>query len=277
MERLSVWPAAAGDPTQNIQLQRDIAVFFARIGVFLVFKGAERGEDAGARVGGLDDGVDVAALGGNEWIGEAFAEFGNFFLAEFFALGFGSFVKLALVHDIDGALRAHDGDLGGGPGEVGVGSNVLRSHDAICATVSFAGDDGDLRDGGFGKSEEQLRAMPDDAAKFLLGAREKTGNILEGNERNVERVAEPHEARAFHGSVDIENTGKEGRLIADDTDGAAVEARKTHDEILRVMFVDFEEIRIVNNRVNGVLKVIRLLGIGGNEGVERFIAASWGV
>src|SRR2546421_4222470 len=245
MERLSVWPAAADDPTQK--LQRDIAVFFARIGVFLVFEGAERGDDAGARVGGVDDGVDVAALGGNERIGEAFAEFGNFFLAEFFALRLGSFVKLALVHDIDRALRAHDGDLGGGPGEVGVRSNVLRSHDAICATVRFAGDDRDLRDGGFGKSEEQLCAMPDDAAKFLLGAREKTRNILEGNERNVERVAEPHEARAFYGSIDIENTSKEGRLIADDTDGAAVEARKTHDEILRVMFVDFEEICFVNN------------------------------
>ena len=61
------------------------------VGVALVFEGAEGGDDAGASVGGLDDGVDVAALGGDEGIGEALAEFGDFFLAELGALGFGNF------------------------------------------------------------------------------------------------------------------------------------------------------------------------------------------
>src|SRR5205823_563527 len=104
---------------------------------------------SGPGVGGLDDGVDVASFGGDEGIGKAVAEFGDFFLAELFALGFGSFVELALVDDIYGAFGAHDGDLRGGPGEIRIGSNVFGCHYAVRAAVCFTGDDSDFRDGGF--------------------------------------------------------------------------------------------------------------------------------
>jgi len=85
---------------------------------------------------------------------------------------------------------------------------------------------------------------------------------------------ETHEARTLHGSVDIEHAGKESGLVADDADGSAIQPREPDDEILRVVFVHFEEKSIVDNRVNGILDVIRLLGIGGNESVQRFLAAS---
>ena len=51
--------------------------------------------------------------------------------------------------------------------------------------------------GGFGKGEEKFRAVPDDAAEFLLRAGKETGNVFEGDQRNIERIAEAHEARAF--------------------------------------------------------------------------------
>ncbi len=40
------------------------------------------------------------------------------------------------------------------------------------------------------------------------------------------------------------------------------------------MFVDFEEETIINNQVDRVFNIVRLLGIGGNERIERFLAAS---
>src|SRR6266851_3952204 len=43
------------------------------------------------------------------------------------------------------------------------------------------------------------------------------------------------------------------------------------------MFVDFEEIGVVDDGVNGVLDVVGFLRIGGDEGVERLIAAIGGV
>src|SRR6202795_4461336 len=245
--------------------QWNVAVFFAGIRVALVFEGTKRGDDAGSGVGGFDDGVNVAALGSDEGIGEAVAEFGDFFLAEFFAPGFGSFVELALVDDIHRTLGTHYGNLRRRPGEIGVGTDVFGGHHAVRATVGLAGDDSDFRDGGFGEGEKELRAMLDDAAELLLRTGEKARNVFEGDERNVKGVAETHEASSLHGSDDVENTGKEGRLIADNADGPAVEARKAHDEVLGIMLMDFEEITVVNNRVEGVLNVVRLLGIGGNE------------
>src|SRR5204862_5663422 len=143
---------------------------------------------------------------------KAFAEFGNFCLAKLFALGIGSLCQFAFVDNVHRTFRAHDGDLRGGPGEIGIGSNMLRGHDAVRAAIGLAGDDGDFRDGGFGEGEKQLGAVPDDPAEFLLGARQEAGDILESNQRNIESVAKTNEAGTFDGSVDIEDDRKSTRL-----------------------------------------------------------------
>src|SRR2546430_4370633 len=65
-----------------------------------------------------------------------------------------------------------------------------------------------------------------------------------------------------------------GWLVTNDADRAAVEARKAHDEVFSIVFVDFEEKSVVNDGMDGVLDVVRLLRIGRNQGVERLIAAS---
>src|SRR6266478_5194316 len=252
--------------------QRDVAVFFLGVGVALGFQGAEGGDNSGAGGGGLDYGVDVAALGGYEGVGETVAKFFDFFTAHRFALGFRNFFQLTLVDDVDGAFGAHDRDFRGGPREIGVGADVLGSHDAIGATVGFAGDDSDFGDGGFGEGEEQLGAVLDDAAEFLLRAGEEAGDVLEGDERDVESVAEAHEARAFYGGVDVEHAGKKGGLIGDDADRAAIQSRKTHDDIFGEMFVNFEEVRIVHDGVDGVFDVVGLLRIVGDERIKRSVA-----
>src|SRR5207253_5485511 len=178
------------------------------------------------------------------------------------------------VYDVHRAFRTHDRDLRGGPGEIGVGANVLGSHHAVGAAISLARDNRNLRNCGFGKSEKQLRAMLDDPAKFLLRSGKKAGNVFKGQQRNVERIAEAHEARAFHRSVDIENPGEVGGLIADDTDGAAVEPGKTNDKIFRIVFVDLEEIAFVHDGMNHFLDVVRFLWVRRSKRVEGVIVAS---
>src|SRR2546427_651957 len=254
-------------------LQRDVAVFFARVGVAFVFEGAQGGDDfrAGLRRG--DDGVNVAALGGDVGIGEALAELGDFFLAEFFALAFGRLIEFALIDDVDGAFRTHDGDFRGGPGKVGVGADVFAGHDAVRAAVGLAGDDRDFRHGGFSEGEEQLGAVLDDSAELLLRAGKKSGHIFKGDERNVERVAEAHKARALHRSIDVQTPGEHGGLIGHDAHGTAVEARKSHDNVFGEVFVDFEEIVVVHHGVNGVLDVVGLHGVFGDKRIERGVGA----
>ena len=103
-----------------------------------------------------------------------------FCLRERFGIGSGG--QLAPVNDVHRALRPHDGDFGGGPREVDVRPDVLRSHHAIRAAIGFARDHGDFRNGGFGIGVEQLRAVADDAAELLLGAGQKAGDVFEASE-----------------------------------------------------------------------------------------------
>ena len=114
--------------------------------------------------------------------------------------------------------------------------------------------------------------MLDDAAEFLLRAGQEAGDVFECDQRNVERVAEAHEARAFEAGVDVENAGEKRGLIRDDADRASVESRKTDDDIFGEVFVDFEEVAVVDDRVDGVFDVVGLLRVFGDESVESFVA-----
>ncbi len=106
-------------------------------------------------------------------------------------------------------VRPHDGDLRRREREVDVRANVLARHDVVRAAVRLAQDDGDLRHGGLGEREEQLRAVLDDAAVLLVGPRHEAGHVDERDERDVEAVAEAHEARGLHRRVDVEDAGED--------------------------------------------------------------------
>ena len=107
----------------------------------------------------------------------------------------------------------------------------------------------------------------------MLRAGEVTGYVFERQQRNIKSIAKSHETRTFHRSIDIEDPSEVSRLIADDADGATIEACETHDQILRVVFMDFEEIAVVHNGMKRIFDVVRLLWVWRNEGVERFVAA----
>ena len=151
-------------------------------------------------------------------------------------------VELAFVDDVDRTLGPHDGDLGGGPCEIEVGAQVLRAHHAVGAAVGFARDDRELRHGGLGEGVEQLGAVADDAAVLLLDAGHEAGDILEGDERDVEGVAEADEARALDAGVDVEHAGEERGLVGDDADRAAGHAREADDDVAREVLVHLEEV-----------------------------------
>ena len=85
----------------------------------------------------------------------------------------GGRADLAPIHDVHRALGAHHRDLRRRIREVHVRAQMLRSHHAIRAAVSFARDHRDLRHRRFGIGVQQLGAVPDDAAELLLGARQE--------------------------------------------------------------------------------------------------------
>ena len=55
--------------------------------------------------------------------------------------------------------------------------------------------------------------MTNDAAVLLLRAGQKSRNILEGDQGDIERIAEAHKPRTLDGSIDIKHSREKCRLI----------------------------------------------------------------
>ena len=73
--------------------------------------------------------------------------------------------------------------------------------------------------------------MADDAAVFLSRPRQEARYIDEGDDRDIEAVAEADETSRLVRCVDIQTASKEFRLVGDDTDGLAVKAGEAGDDI----------------------------------------------
>ena len=98
------------------------------------------------------------------------------------------------MQESDGTGGTHDGDLGGGPCEVEVGTQALGTHHAVCPAVGFAHGDGDLRDGGFAVGVQKLGTTAEDAVVLLAGSGEEAGDVDKHHNRDVEGVAGADEA-----------------------------------------------------------------------------------
>ena len=146
-----------------------------------------------------------------------------------------------LVDDVDRATGAHHGDFGVREGKVHVRADVLAAHHVVRAAVGFARDDGELRHGGFAEGVQQLGAVADDAAVFLVDARQEAWHVHEGHERDVETVAKAHEARGFRAGVDVEHAGQYRGLIGHDADHAAADAREAGQDVARELLVRFQQ------------------------------------
>ncbi len=110
--------------------------------------------------------------------------------------------------------------------------------------------------------------MDDDAAVFLLRTGEEARHIDERHDRNVEGVAETDETGTLARGVDVKHTGQVFRLVGHDTDGRAAEAGKAHDEVLRIVLVDFEELAVVHDGADDFVHVVRGVRAVGDDLVE---------
>ena len=143
-------------------------MLFRRVRVDLVLEHVEPANQLQAGLPRVDDLIDVSQLGRPERIRKLLAVLGRELGAPLIGqIGAGDFVA---IDDVDGPVGAHHGDLGGRPGEIEIGANVLRRHDVVGAAVSLARDNGQLRDRGLGERVEQLGAVKDDSIPFLRGA-----------------------------------------------------------------------------------------------------------
>ena len=88
---------------------------------------------------------------------------------------------------------------------------------------------------------------------------QEPGHVHEGDERDVERIAEADEARRLHRRVDVQHAGERARLVADDADRMTAQPREAADDVLRPALVHLEEVAVVDDAPDDVVHVVRLV------------------
>src|SRR2546430_17724541 len=116
--------------------------------------------------------------------------------------------------------------------------NHLRYHGFV---FFFQAEDG-IRD--LTVTGVQTCALPI-AAELLRRPRQEPRHVLERHEREVEAVAEPHEACRLQRRVDVEAPGEMGGLVRHDPDGPAAESPEPDDDVRRERRLDLEEVAII--------------------------------
>ena len=108
---------------------------------------------------------------------------------------------------------------------------------------------------------------------LLRGAGQEAGHVDKGQNRDFEGIAKTHEARCFLRRVNIEHARKHHWLVRDHPNCASFNAAKTADDIRRMRWLNLKEVAFVQHLTNDFVHIIGLVGIVGNQRVERRLFA----
>ncbi len=108
---------------------------------------------------------------------------------------------------------------------------------------------------------------------LLCRSRQEARHILKCYERNVERIAEADEARGLVGSVYVEHSGEERRLVGYYTDCLSAESCEADDHVLGELRHHLEEVLVVNHRCYDILNVVWLVRVLGYNRLQAFDVA----
>ena len=207
----------------------------------------------------MDDFVHEAAGSRDVGIEETFLIFPDAFSTH--GLRIGGRLDFSAERDVHGPLRSHYGDFRNGPRIYVVRAHFLGVHGDIGAAVGFTHDDGNLRHGRLGIGVKHLCSVADDAVMLLRGTGQEGGHIHQGDQGNVETVAEADEAGCFVGSMVVQGTAHHHRLICNDAHGISFHAGEAHHHVLRELFLHLEKAVPVHNAVDDLFHIISMSGI----------------
>src|SRR3990172_3823949 len=246
--------------------QRDVPVLLGWEGLTFIAQHFESPDEFGTGLAWFDHLVDQPELGGAIRVVEALLVFGDEFRAAL--VGILCAGNLPPGDDVDRSLGSHHGDLGGRPREDSVGPNATRVHDDIRPSVGLAGDHRQARDRRLAEGIEQFGAVADDPTVFLSHPGEKTRNIDEDHERDVEGITEANEPGSLLGRVDIECPGQLRGLVAYHSDRVPVEPGEANHDVPGPVLVDLIEVALVHNVLDESDHVVGLVGRVGDDRIE---------
>ena len=199
----------------------NVAVLPCRPKLFFIHQHLKRTAESLTGLIGFDDIVKVAKGSGLVRVGKGFLEVLRQSLSFLFWVS--SVGDASPMDDLNRTVSTHHRQFSRRPGDVVVASNVLARHDVVSTAVGLAQDDRQFGNGGFGKGVEEFRTVADDATPFLVRSGKETGNVLKGQNRDVERVAKSDEASGFVAGIDVKAASEDLGLVRNHTDGVATE------------------------------------------------------
>ena len=214
-------------------------MFLRRVRQFLSLQLLQSTDHAETCVTGFDDIIDVTILSCIIRIGKQFCIFCFFFGKElsriFLVFGF------TRVQYFYCTCTTHYSDFSCWPSIVHVTTKLFTTHHDVRTTVRFTQCDCYFRYSSFTVSIQQFGTMKDNAIVFLACSRKESRYVYQRHDRDIESIAETNETCAFARCVAVEYTGKEFRLIGYNTYRLTVETGKTDNDILGIVFLDFQE------------------------------------
>ena len=166
------------------------------------------------------------------------------------------------VDRVDGSFGAHDGDLGGRERDRRLGAESGSRERVEASSIRLANDDRDPWDRCLGHRGEHLGPVPDDPLRFDLAPDHESGYVGEEQQRDVEGIAQPHEACRLVGGVDEQDTSQVGGLGGDDPDRVPVESGEPGDQLAGISVLDREEAVAIDEATDEVVHVVDVLGVG---------------
>src|SRR5580765_1673206 len=234
--------------------QRNIAVFFRRVRVAFILKQRNGPDEFWTREFWLNDLIYVTAFGRNIWISKLIFKLSDLC----FSKGLVMFCYLSLEQNAHGSFGPHDCNFCGRIGEINVRADMFRRHHAIGSAVSFSRNYRYFGHGRLGECVQKLRSMANYSQMFLIYTRQKSRDILECDQRDVETITKTHETRRFNRCVDVQNARKKSRLVGNYPNRITAQTGKPNHDIWCVMLLHLKKITFIDNVMNDIPNVIGL-------------------
>ena len=119
--------------------------------------------------------------------------------------------------------------------------------------------------------------MPDNAAVFLGGARQKTRHINKGHDWNTEGIAESDETCRLDRRLNVETPGKHHGLIGHDANSRTAHAAEPDQNIACKVRFKLKEITVVDDFGDELMHVIRLVWIIRDQSIQGRFRAVHGI
>src|SRR5487761_35989 len=111
--------------------------------------------------------------------------------------------------------------------------------------------------------------MPDDAAALDVGADHEARYVRQEQQRDLERVAQPDEARGLVGRIAEEDAPLLHRLVGEDADRVSVQSGEPREQLFREQLLDLEPSALVDKRLYHLAHVVAAIRLFRNQIADR--------